>query len=185
MQEKTIEIIKEDYDRVQAYARVFGVEMPVVQKDGSVSGLPQPYPREVHGVVRSGYRIAELGRRARERGIPVLNPILGRNSGEETFRESQALYEMAEQLGITLFHFIHSEATRHIDPLDGEELIIQSRGKGGITPEGERRFVALGGGAVHPIRINATGDTPHLSIINALIRYRSGHSCSLWRQGHS
>jgi methylmalonyl-CoA mutase cobalamin-binding domain/chain len=169
VQEKTIEIIKEDYDRVQAYARVFGVEMPVVQKDGSVSGLPQPYPREVHGVVRSGYRIAELGRRARERGIPVLNPILGRNSGEETFRESQALYEMAEQLGITLFHFIHSEATRHIDPLDGEELIIQSRGKGGITPEGERRFVALGGGAVHPIRINATGDTPHLSIINALI----------------
>lgn len=42
VQEKTIQIIKEDYDRVQAYARVFGVEMPVVQKDGSVSGLPGP-----------------------------------------------------------------------------------------------------------------------------------------------
>lgn len=79
------------------------------------------------------------------------------------------MYKIAEQLGITLFHFVHSEATRHIDPLDGEELIIQSRGKGGITPEGERRFVALGGGSVHPIRINATGDTPHLSVLNALI----------------
>lgn len=169
MQEKTIQIIKEDYDRVQAYARVFGVRMPVLEKDGSISGLPGPYPREVNGVIRSGYRIAELGRQARETGIPVLNPILGRNSGEETLRESNEMYKTAEQLGITLFHFVHSEATRHIDPLDGEELIIQSRGKGGITPEGERQFVAMGGGSVHPIRINATGDTPHLSIINALI----------------
>jgi len=169
VQEKTIQIIEEDYDRVQAYARVFGVKMPVIHKDGSISGLPGPYPREVHGVVRSGYRIAELGRRARETGIPVLNPILGRNTGEETFRESQEMYKVAEQLGIKIFHFVHSEATRHIDPLDGEELIIQSRGKGGITPEGERKFVELGGGSVHPIRINATGDTPHLSVLNALI----------------
>ena len=33
-----------------------------------------------------------------------------------------------------MFHFVHSEATRHIDPLKGRELIEQSRGKGGITP---------------------------------------------------
>lgn len=169
MQEKTKKIIREDYERVQAYARVFGVEMPVVEEDGTVTGLPLPYPREVGGVVRSGYRIAELGRKALETGTPVLNPILGRNSAEETYRESQVMYEKAEELGITMFHFVHSEATRHIDPLDGEELIEQSRGKGGITPQGERDFVALGGGAKHPVRINATGDTPHLSIINALI----------------
>jgi methylmalonyl-CoA mutase cobalamin-binding domain/chain len=169
MQEKTKKIIREDYERVQAYARVFGVEMPVVEEDGTVTGLPLPYPREVNGVVRSGYRIAELGRKAAETGNPVLNPILGRNSAEETYRESQAMYEKAEELGITLFHFVHSEATRHIDPLDGEELIEQSRGKGGITPQGERDFIALGGGAKHPVRINATGDTPHLSILNALI----------------
>lgn len=169
MQEKTKKIIREDYERVQAYARVFGVEMPVVEEDGTVTGLPLPYPREVSGVVRSGYRIAELGRKALETGTPVLNPILGRNSAEETYRESQVMYEKAEELGITMFHFVHSEATRHIDPLDGEELIEQSRGKGGITPQGERDFVTLGGGAKHPVRINATGDTPHLSIINALI----------------
>lgn len=169
MQEKTKRIIREDYDRIQAYARVFGVEMPVVEEDGTITGLPLPYPREVQGVERSGYRIAALGRKARESGIPVLNPILGRNSAEETYRESQAMYQMAEELGITIFHFVHSEATRHIDPLDGEELIAQSRGKGGITPQGERDFVLLGGGAKHPVRINATGDTPHLSILNALI----------------
>lgn len=169
MQEKTIKIIKEDYDRLQAYSRVFGVEMPRVEKDGSVTGLPAPYPREVHGVERGGHRIAELGRQAREKGIPVLNPILGRNSAEETYRESQAMYRMAEELGIKMFHFVHAEATRHIDPLDGEELIEQSRGKGGITPQGERDFVEMGGGSVHPIRINATGDTPHLSILNAFI----------------
>ncbi|HHY61268.1 MAG TPA: 2-methyleneglutarate mutase, partial [Clostridia bacterium] len=169
MQEKTMQIIVEDYDRVQAYARVFGVEMPTVGRDGSVKGLPAPYPRIVHGVERGGHRIVQLGRKARETGIPVMNPILGRNSAEETYRESRAMYEMAEKLGITMFHFVHAEATRHIDPLDGEELIIQSRGKGGITPKGEREFVALGGGAVHPIRINATGDTPHLSILNAFI----------------
>jgi len=169
MQEKTKKIIREDYERVQAYARVFDVEMPVLEADGTISGLPLPYPREVHGVVRGGHRIAELGRRAGETGVPVLNPILGRNSAAETYEESLAMYNMAEELGVTIFHFVHSEATRHIDPLDGEELIAQSRGKGGITPRGERELVAMGGGAKHPIRINATGDTPHLSIINAMI----------------
>lgn len=169
MQEKTIQIIKEDYDHIQAYSRVFGVKMPVLGRDGSLSGLPGPYPRKVRGVIRSGYRIAELGEKAKETGIPILNPILGRNTGVETFEESRCMYKAAEELGITLFHFVHSEATRHIDPLDGEELIIQSKGKGGITPQGEREFVSLGGGSLHPIRINATGDTPHLSIINALI----------------
>lgn len=169
MQEKTIKIIMEDYDRIQAYSRVFGVEMPTIDKDGSVKGLPAPYPRVVHGVERGGHRIVELGRKALEEKMPVMNPILGRNSAEETYKESQAMYEMAEKLGIKLFHFVHAEATRHIDPLDGEELIVQSRGKGGITPKGEREFVAMGGGSVHPIRINATGDTPHLSILNAFI----------------
>lgn len=168
-QEKTIRIIKEDYERVQAYAKVFDVEMPQVHSDGSVTGLPAPYPRVVNGVERGGHRISQLGDKAAETKIPVLNPILGRNLAEETIQESNHMYKMAEELGITMFHFVHAEATRHIDPLDGEELIIQSRGKGGITPKGEREFVKLGGGAVHPIRINATGDTPHLSIINALI----------------
>lgn len=169
MQEKTKKIIIEDYESVQAYERVFGVEMPKVGPDGTVTGLPAPYPRVVNGVERSGYRIAELGRQAAETGIPVQNPILGRNSAEETYRESLEMYKVAEELGITLFQFVHSEATRHIDPLKGAELIEQSRGKGGITPKGEREFIQLGGGVKHPLRINATGDTPHLSIINALI----------------
>lgn len=169
MQEKTKKIIIEDYESVQAYERVFGVEMPKVGPDGTVTGLPAPYPRVVNGVERSGYRIAELGRQAAKTGIPVQNPILGRNSAEETYRESLEMYKVAEELGITLFQFVHSEATRHIDPLKGAELIEQSRGKGGITPKGEREFIQLGGGVKHPLRINATGDTPHLSIINALI----------------
>ncbi|WP_425805604.1 cobalamin-dependent protein [Desulfitobacterium sp. Sab5] len=169
MQEKTKKIIIEDYESVQAYERVFGVEMPKVGADGTVSGLPAPYPRVVNGVERSGYRIAELGRQAAKTGIPVQNPILGRNSAEETYKESKEMYKVAEELGISLFQFVHSEATRHIDPLKGSELIEQSRGKGGITPAGEREFVQLGGGAKHPVRINATGDTPHLSIINSLI----------------
>lgn len=169
MQEKTKKIILEDYERVQAYEKVFGVEMPMVGPDGSVSGLPSPYPRVVSGVERSGYRITELGRQAAMTGIPVQNPILGRNTAEETYKESLEMYKLAGELGITLFHFVHSEATRHIDPLDGAELIEQSRGKGGITPAGERGFVRLGGGSKHPVRINATGDTPHLSIINAFI----------------
>ncbi|TEB07265.1 2-methyleneglutarate mutase [Pelotomaculum schinkii] len=169
MQERTKKIILDDYERVQAYEKVFGVEMPRIGLDGSVSGLPKPYPRVVSGVERSGYRITELGRRAAMTGIPVQNPILGRNSGEETYKESLEMYKTAGELGITLFHFVHSEATRHIDPLDGAELIEQSRGKGGITPSGERKLVRLGGGSKHPMRINATGDTPHLSIINSFI----------------
>lgn len=169
MQEKTWRIITEDYERVKAYGETFAVPMPTLGKDGSVDGMPAPYPRTVSGVERSGYRIYELGQQAEKTGIPVQNPILGRNTAEETYKESLEMYNMAEKLGITLFHFVHSEATRHIDPLNGRELIEQSRGKGGITPLGERQLVELGGGAIHPMRINATGDTPHLSIINALI----------------
>ena len=169
MQEKTIRILVEDEKRVKAYEETFGVQMPKVGKDGSVTGLPSPFPRVMDCVERSGYRIHELAMQAERTGIPVLNPILGRNSAEETYTESQDMYKMADKLGITLFHFVHSEATRHIDPLDGRELIEQSRGKGGITPAGERGFVALGGGNKHPMRINATGDTPHLTIINSFI----------------
>ena len=169
MQEKTKRIIAEDYDRVKAYAETFAVPMPTLGKDGSIDGLPAPYPREVCGVERSGYRIYELAQQAEKTGIPVQNPILGRNTAEETYKESLEMYNMAEKLGIKIFHFVHSEATRHIDPLNGRELIEQSRGKGGITPMGERKLVELGGGSVHPMRINATGDTPHLSIINALL----------------
>jgi len=169
MQEKTKRIIKEDIDAVRAYADVFDVEMPDLDEKGEVIGLPAPYPREVAGVVRSGYRIYELGQTGKARGWPILNPILGRNSAEETYKESCDIYRFAEAQGETIFHFVHAEATRHLDPLKGNELIKQSRGKGGITPKGEREFVQLGGGSKHPIRINATGDTPHLSIINALI----------------
>ncbi|WIV11970.1 cobalamin-dependent protein [Proteiniborus sp. MB09-C3] len=165
----TERIIKEDIDRIKAYEKAFGVKMPYVDENGEVQGLPDAYPREVNGVIRSGYRLTELGRQAVKTGNPVQNPILGRNSAEETYRESQHMYDMAEKLGITLFQFVHSEATRHIDPLDGIELIEQSRGKGGITPAGEREFVQMGGGSKHPIRINATGDTTHLNVLNALI----------------
>ncbi|MDL2226088.1 cobalamin-dependent protein [Deltaproteobacteria bacterium OttesenSCG-928-M10] len=118
---------------------------------------------------RSGFRVYELAKKAKAAGTPIMNPILGRNTAEETYKESLEMYAIAEKLGLDIFHFVHAEATRHIDPLAGRELIDQSRGKGGITPKGEREFVALGGGSRHPIRINATGDTPHLSIINALI----------------
>lgn len=165
----TERIIKEDIDRIQAYEKAFGVKMPYVDENGDVQGLPEPFPREVNGVVRSGYRISELGRQAVKTGNPVLNPILGRNTAEETYRESQYMYEMAEKLGVKLFHFVHSEATRHIDPLDGIELIDQSRGKGGITPAGEREFIQMGGGSTHPVRINATGDTTHINVLNGLM----------------
>lgn len=165
----TEKIIKEDIERIKAYEKAFGVKMPYLDEKCNVQGLPEPYPREVNGVVRGGHRIAELGRKALRDGIPILNPILGRNTAEETYEQSKPMYEMAEKLGTTIFHFVHSEATRHIDPLDGIELIEQSRGKGGITPKGEREFVQLGGGSRHPIRINATGDTPHLSILNAFL----------------
>lgn len=169
MQEKTKRIIKEDIEAVRAFAEVFDVEMPDLDEKGEVVGLPGPYPREVEGVVRSGYRIYELAQQAEKRGFPIQNPILGRNSAEETWKESSAMYKFAEDHGETIFHFVHAEATRHLDPVKGRELIIESRGKGGITPKGEREFVRMGGGAKHPVRINATGDTPHLSIINALI----------------
>ncbi|NLC39586.1 MAG: 2-methyleneglutarate mutase, partial [Clostridiaceae bacterium] len=169
MQEKTKQIIKEDIESVRAYADSFNVSMPDLAENGEVVGLPGPYPREVAGVTRSGYRIYELAQLAEERGFPVQNPILGRNTGEETWAESQNMYVYAEKFDEPLFHFVHAEATRHIDPLEGRELIDQSRGKGGITPQGERDFIQLGGGVKYPLRINATGDTPHLSIINALI----------------
>lgn len=169
MQEKTKKIILEDLETIRAYADTFNVEMPDVDEAGNVVGLPGPFPREVAGVVRSGYRIYELAQLAEKRGYPVQNPILGRNTAEETIAESNNMYAYADKFDETLFHFVHSEATRHIDPLKGRELIEQSRGKGGITPDGERKFVQMGGGAKHPVRINATGDTPHISIINSLI----------------
>ncbi len=169
MQERTKKIIKEDIETIRAYADCFDVEMPDLDENGEVVGLPAPYPREVAGVVRSGYRIYELGQKALETGVPCLNPILGRNSAEETWKESCDMYKYAEKYDDTVFHFVHSEATRHIDPLKGRELIEQSRGKGGITPKGEREFIQMGGGAKHPVRINATGDTAHINILNALI----------------
>ncbi|MCP4683160.1 MAG: 2-methyleneglutarate mutase [Desulfobacterales bacterium] len=169
MQEKMKIIIIENEKQIKAYEDTFGVSMPKVEADGTITGLPKPYPREVNGVIRDGYRIYELAQKAEKTGIPVLNPILGRNSAEETYKESLELYKMADKLGICIFHFVHAEATRHIDPLDGRELIEQSRGKGGITPNGERVLVALGAGEKHPMRVNATGDTPHLTIINAFI----------------
>lgn len=168
-QPNTERIIKEDMERIKAYEKAFGVKMPYLDEKGSVRGLPEPYPRKINGVARGGYRLTELGRKALKEGIPIMNPILGRNTAEETYKESQYMYDMAEKLGTTLFHFVHSEATRHIDPLDGIELIEQSRGKGGITPFGERELVKIGGGSIHPMRINATGDTPHLSILNSFI----------------
>ena len=168
-QERTKKIIKEDIETIRAYADCFGVEMPDLDENGEVVGLPAPYPREVAGVVRSGYRIYELGQKALETGVPCLNPILGRNTAEETWKESCEMYKYAEMYDDTVFHFVHSEATRHIDPLKGRELIEQSRGKGGITPKGEREFIQMGGGSKHPVRINATGDTAHINILNALI----------------
>ena len=169
MQERTKKIIKEDIETIRAYADCFGVEMPDLDENGEVVGLPAPYPREVAGVVRSGYRIYELGQKALETGIPCLNPILGRNTAEETWKESCDIYKYADMYNDTIFQFVHSEATRHIDPLKGRELIEQSRGKGGITPKGEREFIQMGGGAKHPVRIDATGDTAHINILNALI----------------
>jgi methylmalonyl-CoA mutase cobalamin-binding domain/chain len=156
-------------ETIRAYEKAFGVKMPWADENGVVHDLPDSYPREVCGVVRGGHRITEIGREALKTGCPVLNPILGRNSAEETWKESKEMYNMAEKLGVKIFHFVHSEATRHIDPKDGLELINQSRGKGGITPAGEREYVKLGGGSVHPMRINATGDTTHLNVLNALV----------------
>lgn len=165
----TERIIREDADIIRAYEEAYGVELPHVDENGEIVGLPEAYPREEAGVVRSGYRITELGRQAAKTGCPVMNPILGRNSAEETLKESQHMYDMAEKLGIKIYHFVHSEATRHIDPLEGIELIEQSRGMGGITPKGEREFIANGGGAIHPCRINATGDMTHLNVLNGFV----------------
>ncbi len=165
----TERIIREEMERIRAYEEAFGVKMPWADEEGVVHDLPDAYPRVVAGVERGGHRIAELGREALVTGMPVMNPILGRNTSEETWNESTKMYDLAEKLGIKMFHFVHAEATRHIDPLDGIELINQSRGKGGITPRGEREYVEMGGGAVHPMRINATGDTTHLNVLNALV----------------
>ncbi len=166
---KTEQIIREDIKTIKAYEEAYGVPMPGLDQNGKVINLPDPYPREVAGVMRGGYRIAELGRQAAMDHTPILNPILGRNGAEETYKESLAMYNMADKFKRTIFHFVHAEATRHIDPLAGRELIDQSRGKGGITPKGEREFVQMGGGAKHPIRVNATGDTTHLNVLNALV----------------
>ncbi len=166
---RTERIIREDIEAIEAFAKAYNAPMPYINEKGEICDLPEAYPRVVDGVERGGHRIAALGREAVAKNSPVMNPILGRNSAEETFKESQAMYDMAEKLGITIFQFVHSEATRHIDPKDGIELIEQSRGKGGITPMGEREFVQMGGGKVHPIRVNSTGDTTHLNVLNALI----------------
>lgn len=166
---RTEKIIREDIDSIKAYADIYDVSMPYVDDNGEIKDLPDAFPRVIDGVERGGHRIALLGRKAMETGIPIMNPILGRNSAEETFKESQAMYEVAKKLDITIFQFVHSEATRHIDPKDGRDLIEQSRGKGGITPKGEREFVEMGGGKTHPIRVNSTGDTTHLNVLNALI----------------
>ncbi len=166
---RTEKIIREDIETIKAYADAYNVTMPYIDENGNICDLPEAFPRIVDGVERGGHRIAELGRKALENSTPVMNPILGRNSADETYKESQAMYDMAEKLDITIFQFVHSEATRHIDPKDGRELIDQSRGKGGITPQGERDFIKLGGGKVHPLRVNSTGDTTHLNVLNALI----------------
>ena len=75
----TEKIIKEDIDRIKAYEKTFGVTMPYVDDKGNVQGIPDPFPRKVQGIVRSGYRITALGRKAKADNIPVMNPILGRN----------------------------------------------------------------------------------------------------------
>ena len=77
MQENTKRIIKEDIEAIRAYSEIFGVEMPDLDENGEVVGLPAPYPRKVAGVVRSGYRVYELAKLAEERGMPIQNPILG------------------------------------------------------------------------------------------------------------
>ena len=56
-QEKTKRIIKEDIETIRAYADCFGVEMPDLDENGEVVGLPGPYPREGAGGGRRGHRI--------------------------------------------------------------------------------------------------------------------------------
>ena len=50
-----------------------------------VVGLPAPYPVKWQRVVRSSYRIYELGRKARDQFLP--KSILGRNTAEETLKD--------------------------------------------------------------------------------------------------
>ena len=68
MQEKTEIILIEDDKWVRAYEETFGVPMPRVGRDGSVEGLPAPFPREMDGVVRSGDPIFEPAVEAEETG---------------------------------------------------------------------------------------------------------------------
>ena len=178
-QARTKQIIKDDIETIRAYADAFGVEMPDLDENGEVVGLPAPYPREVAGVVRSGYRIYELGQKAVETGMPCLNPILGRNSAEETWKESNDIYKYAEKFGQTVFQFVHSEATRHIDPLKGRELIEQSRGKGGITPKGEREFIQMGGGAFAQVGYYFDPTVPTKEMANAAAT-AAGQAPLLW-----
>src|SRR6056297_3933977 len=93
----TKKIIRENMDRIRAYEKAFDVKMPWADENGEVHDLPEAYPRKVNGVVRSGYRISELGREGLKKGQPVLNPILGRNNAEETKKESQFMYDMADK----------------------------------------------------------------------------------------
>ena len=46
-QARTKQIIKDDIETIRAYADAFGVEMPDLDENGEVVGLPAPYPREV------------------------------------------------------------------------------------------------------------------------------------------
>ena len=47
-QERTKRIIKEDIETIRAYADCFGVEMPDLDENGEVVGLPAPYPGPQH-----------------------------------------------------------------------------------------------------------------------------------------
>lgn len=44
MQEKTKKIIQEDIEAIRAYADCFSVEMPDLDENGEVVGLPAPIP---------------------------------------------------------------------------------------------------------------------------------------------
>ena len=46
-QARTKQIIKDDIETIRAYADAFGVEMPDLDENGEVVGLPAPYPREL------------------------------------------------------------------------------------------------------------------------------------------
>lgn len=110
-QERTKQIIKDDIETIRAYADCFGVEMPDLDENGEVVGLPAPYPREVAGVVRSGYRIYELGQKAVERGIPCLNPILGPEHRRGDVQRVPGHLQIRRQIRRYHFPVCHSEAT--------------------------------------------------------------------------